>query len=137
MPGCPASILISLRSMPTVRGISLPQDSSRTCRRRRLPGRCSSWKNGTDCSDWPCVSLMTLFARGACYYSTSNNDCPQGGVLDSSTRNSNIKTWASQITAAGLSWLYWQAIPNADPHVSPDNIFCSNELSNPLGQLRL
>jgi mannan endo-1,4-beta-mannosidase len=25
--------------------------------------------------------------------------------------------WASQITQAGLPWLYWQVLPNADPHV--------------------
>ncbi|KAI0700430.1 glycoside hydrolase family 5 protein [Cytidiella melzeri] len=57
---------------------------------------------------------------GACYFSTSNNDCPTGSALSTSTRNSNIQTWASQITAAGLPWLYWQVIPNADPHFGSD-----------------
>ncbi|KAI5124677.1 hypothetical protein M0805_004285 [Coniferiporia weirii] len=57
---------------------------------------------------------------GSCYYTTSNNDCPTGDVLDTSTRNSNIQTWASQITAAGVPWLYWQVLPNADPHYGTD-----------------
>ena len=55
--------------------------------------------------------------RGACYFNTENNDCPTGGMLATATRNANIKNFASQITGAGLSWLYWQVIPNADPHV--------------------
>ena len=38
-------------------------------------------------------------------------------MLDTATRNENIKNFAAQITGAGLSWLYWQVIPNADPHV--------------------
>ncbi|KAI0809250.1 glycoside hydrolase [Irpex lacteus] len=57
---------------------------------------------------------------GACYFTTENNNCPTGSVLSTSTRNQNIKTWASQITAAGLPWLYWQVIPNADPHFGND-----------------
>ena len=56
--------------------------------------------------------------RGACYFTTENNNCPSGSVLSASQRNANIEAWASQITAAGLPWLYWQVIPNADPHVS-------------------
>ena len=62
--------------------------------------------------------LNIISCRGACYYTTENNDCPTGSVLSSSQRNANIKAWASQITAAGLPWLYWQVLPNADPHVS-------------------
>jgi mannan endo-1,4-beta-mannosidase len=62
---------------------------------------------------------LTFASRGACYYTTSNNDCPSGSVLSASQRNSNIKTWAAQITAAGVPWLYWQVLPNADPHVRP------------------
>ncbi|EJD03939.1 beta-1,3-mannanase [Fomitiporia mediterranea MF3/22] len=57
---------------------------------------------------------------GSCYYTTENNNCPQGDVLDTATRNNNIKTWASQITAAGMPWMYWQVIPNADPHFGSD-----------------
>lgn len=56
--------------------------------------------------------------RGACYYDTANNDCPSGAALPTSTRNANIQGWAANITAAGLPWLYWEVIPNADPHVS-------------------
>ena len=56
--------------------------------------------------------------RGACYYDTVNNNCPTGGMLDTATRNANIQNWASQITGAGVPWLYWQVLPNADPHVS-------------------
>jgi mannan endo-1,4-beta-mannosidase len=37
-------------------------------------------------------------------------------VLATSTRNNNIKNWAAQITAAGVPWLYWEVIPNANPH---------------------
>lgn len=63
---------------------------------------------------------LILEEWGACYYDTSNNDCPSGSVLSSSTRNANIKNWADNISAAGLPWLYWQVLPNADPHYSTD-----------------
>ena len=55
---------------------------------------------------------------GACYFDTENNNCPTGDPLPADTRKNNIQTWASQITAAGLPWMYWQVLPNADPHVS-------------------
>lgn len=54
---------------------------------------------------------------GACYFDTDNNNCPSGDALPTDTRNANIQAWASQITAAGLPWLYWEVLPNADPHV--------------------
>ncbi|KAH7919242.1 glycoside hydrolase family 5 protein [Leucogyrophana mollusca] len=57
---------------------------------------------------------------GACYFDTENNDCPSGTALDTTTRNSNIQTWAAQITAAGVPWFYWQVIPSADPHDGED-----------------
>jgi len=57
---------------------------------------------------------------GACYFDTSNNDCPSGSALSSSSRNANIKQWADAITSAGLPWLYWEVIPNADPHWGGD-----------------
>ncbi|KAH8115463.1 beta-1,3-mannanase [Phellopilus nigrolimitatus] len=57
---------------------------------------------------------------GACYFSTSNNNCPSGSVLNAGTRNSNIQKWTKQITAAGVPWMYWQVIPNADPHGGTD-----------------
>ncbi|KAI0793320.1 glycoside hydrolase [Abortiporus biennis] len=57
---------------------------------------------------------------GACYFDTENNNCPNGNALSVDTRNNNIKTWAGQITTAGLSWLYWQVIPNTDPHDGSD-----------------
>ncbi|KAF7798608.1 hypothetical protein EIP86_009830 [Pleurotus ostreatoroseus] len=57
---------------------------------------------------------------GACYFDTENNNCPTGNPLSADTRNSNIQTWASQITAAGLPWMYWQVLPNADPHFGQD-----------------
>ncbi|EKM60724.1 glycoside hydrolase family 5 protein [Phanerochaete carnosa HHB-10118-sp] len=64
---------------------------------------------------------MLLFEEwGACYFNTENNDCPSGSALSSSQRNSNIEAWASQITAAGVPFLYWQVIPNADPHWDQD-----------------
>ncbi|PCH43597.1 glycoside hydrolase family 5 protein [Wolfiporia cocos MD-104 SS10] len=57
---------------------------------------------------------------GACYFDTENNDCPTGDALSSDTRNANIQQWAGSITNAGLPWLYWEVIPNADPHYSYD-----------------
>ncbi|GJE98214.1 glycoside hydrolase family 5 protein [Phanerochaete sordida] len=57
---------------------------------------------------------------GACYYDTDQNNCPSGDALPTATRNTNLQTWASEITAAGLPWLYWQVIPNADPHWGGD-----------------
>lgn len=38
-------------------------------------------------------------------------------MLSTSTRNANIENWAGQIDGAGLPWLYWEVLPNADPHV--------------------
>ncbi|KZT67622.1 glycoside hydrolase family 5 protein [Daedalea quercina L-15889] len=57
---------------------------------------------------------------GVCYYDTSNNDYPSGAALPTDTRNYNIQGWAANITAAGLPRLYWEAIPNADPHWGGD-----------------
>ena len=65
---------------------------------------------------WRSLSYLKIL-RGACYFDTSNNDCPTGDVLSTSTRNANIKNWAGQIDGAGLPWLYWEVLPNADPHV--------------------
>ncbi|KAI5114684.1 hypothetical protein M0805_008251, partial [Coniferiporia weirii] len=61
-----------------------------------------------------------VYSRGACYFSSDNNVCSQGSALSADQRNANIKQWASAITAAGVPWLYWQAIPNADPHYGSD-----------------
>ncbi|KAH9946937.1 glycoside hydrolase [Amylocystis lapponica] len=64
--------------------------------------------------------MLLLEEWGACYFATSNNNCPSGKVLDSKTRNDNIAQWANGITAAGIPWLYWQVVPNADPHGGVD-----------------
>ncbi|CCM01292.1 uncharacterized protein FIBRA_03341 [Fibroporia radiculosa] len=64
--------------------------------------------------------MLIMEEWGACYFNTSNNDCPTGAPLASDTRNANIKQWAGTITAAGLPWLYWEVIPNADPHWGSD-----------------
>eukprot|EP01121_Diplochlamys_sp_Union-15-3_P018219 TRINITY_DN65_c0_g1_i1.p1 TRINITY_DN65_c0_g1~~TRINITY_DN65_c0_g1_i1.p1 ORF type:complete len:363 (-),score=44.05 TRINITY_DN65_c0_g1_i1:119-1207(-) len=53
---------------------------------------------------------------GACYFNTENNDCPAGGVLDPSIRARNIQNWADAIASAGVPWMYWQILPNNDPH---------------------
>jgi mannan endo-1,4-beta-mannosidase len=53
---------------------------------------------------------------GACYTNAANNNCNGGSALSSGTRDNNIKTWSSQINAAGIPWFYWQILPNADPH---------------------
>jgi len=64
--------------------------------------------------------MLIMQEWGACYYTTSNNDCPQGSVLNENTRSANIKTWANQISAAGIPWMYWQILPNKDPHYGYD-----------------
>jgi mannan endo-1,4-beta-mannosidase len=53
---------------------------------------------------------------GLCYYDTSNNNCPKGTALSASTRDANIKKYADNISQAGIPWMYWQIIPNGDPH---------------------
>lgn len=53
---------------------------------------------------------------GMCYYDTSNNNCPKGNALPVATRDANIKNYASQISAAGIPWMYWQMIPNVVPN---------------------
>ncbi|KAH9841942.1 glycoside hydrolase [Rhodofomes roseus] len=60
--------------------------------------------------------MLILEEWGACYFDTSNNDCPTGNALPADTRSGNIINWAEQIDNAGLPWLYWQVLPNADPH---------------------
>ncbi|KAF7713522.1 Beta-1,3-mannanase [Penicillium ucsense] len=57
---------------------------------------------------------------GSCYTDTSNNNCQSGTPLSTGTRDSNIREWASSITAAGIPWFYWQILPNADPHYGWD-----------------
>jgi mannan endo-1,4-beta-mannosidase len=57
---------------------------------------------------------------GACYTNAANNNCNGGSALNSGTRDNNIKTWSSQINAAGIPWFYWQILPNADPHYDWD-----------------
>ncbi|KAH9936709.1 glycoside hydrolase [Amylocystis lapponica] len=81
---------------------------------------------------------LLLEEWGACYFSTSNNDCPTGGVLNSQTRNNNLQKWASAITAAGIPWLYWQVLPNKDPtYVSYSMRACESELTHLAVWLRL
>lgn len=57
-------------------------------------------------------------SRGACFFDTANNNCPNGDALSTDARNTNIRNFANAITGAGLAWLYWEVIPNTDPHVS-------------------
>ncbi len=35
-------------------------------------------------------------------------------------RNQNIRNWAAAISEAGVPWMYWQILPNRDPHYSTD-----------------
>ncbi|KAH9941987.1 glycoside hydrolase [Amylocystis lapponica] len=91
-----------------------------------------SWLSESVQDAWlkcPALDIISIHAAGkkllleewgACYFSTSNNDCPTGGVLNSQTRNNNLQKWASAITAAGIPWLYWQVLPNKDPHYGYD-----------------
>lgn len=53
---------------------------------------------------------------GACYWDSENNSCGKASPLDQGTRENNIKTWADQISSAGIPWFYWQILPNEDPH---------------------
>jgi len=64
--------------------------------------------------------LLVVEEWGACYTNTENNQCHSGDALDTDTRNNNIQTWANQIVAAGVSWMYWQVLPNPDPHADWD-----------------
>ncbi|KAI0651460.1 glycoside hydrolase [Trametes meyenii] len=53
---------------------------------------------------------------GACFFDTENNNCPNGNALSTEDRNTNLKNFANAITGAGLAWLYWEVLPNTDPH---------------------
>ncbi|KAI7231786.1 hypothetical protein KC330_g6235 [Hortaea werneckii] len=57
---------------------------------------------------------------GMCYYDTPNNNCPTGNALSTLTRDNNIKKYADSIGLAGIPWMYWQIIPNGDPHYGYD-----------------
>lgn len=57
---------------------------------------------------------------GACYHNTVNNNCQVSGVLPESTRAANLRSWASAFGSAGVPWMYWQVIPNNDPHTGWD-----------------
>lgn len=59
---------------------------------------------------------MIVQEWGACYTTASNNQCNGGGVLNPTERGNNIKNWARQMSDAGTPWMYWQVIPNKDPH---------------------
>ena len=61
--------------------------------------------------------------RGVCYHQDSSNQCKSGGGSEDPNRNSILQKFAGAITDAGIPWLYWQAIPNADPHVRPPIIY--------------
>eukprot|EP01124_Arcella_intermedia_P028226 TRINITY_DN5685_c0_g1_i1.p1 TRINITY_DN5685_c0_g1~~TRINITY_DN5685_c0_g1_i1.p1 ORF type:complete len:114 (+),score=22.24 TRINITY_DN5685_c0_g1_i1:27-344(+) len=43
-----------------------------------------------------------------------------GNPLDPSQRDANIARWADVISSAGIPWMYWQIIPNKDPHYGYD-----------------
>lgn len=64
--------------------------------------------------------MLIMEEWGACYWDTENNVCSQDNPLDSGTRDQNIENWAGSMTAAGLPWMYWQILPNEDPHQSWD-----------------
>ncbi|KAH8161835.1 hypothetical protein CIB48_g6413 [Xylaria polymorpha] len=56
---------------------------------------------------------------GVCYYDTDKNqNCDSGNP--SGNRDGNIKTWADNISKAGIPWMYWQILPNKDPHYGSD-----------------
>ena len=53
---------------------------------------------------------------GMCYFDTANNNCDSGTPLSAAARDANIKKYADSISQAGIPWMYWQILPNADPH---------------------
>lgn len=57
---------------------------------------------------------------GACYYDTKNNVCNQSNALYSGTRDDNIGEWAHDFDQVGIPWMYWQILPNEDPHEGYD-----------------
>jgi len=64
---------------------------------------------------------MLIFQEwGACYYNTDNNDCPTGSPISSTTRSQNIENWSNIILSAGIPWMYWEVLPNNDPHYGYD-----------------
>lgn len=59
--------------------------------------------------------MLMMQEWGVCYYQTGQNQNCDSGPADGN-RGANVAKWAAQIQAAGMSWLYWQVLPNADPH---------------------
>ncbi|KAI0202966.1 beta-1,3-mannanase [Astrocystis sublimbata] len=51
---------------------------------------------------------------GVCYFNTENNVCNSGGI--SGDRDEKIKEFADAVSKVGIPWMYWQIIPNSDPH---------------------
>ena len=69
---------------------------------------------------------------GTCYYDTRNNHCPTGNALSTLTRDNNIKKYAYSVRLADIPWMYWQIIPNGDPHYGYD--YEVRELYHPQGE---
>lgn len=53
---------------------------------------------------------------GACYFDTANNRCNPSNALASGTRDGDIGQWAQTFNEVGIPWMYWQVLPNEDPH---------------------
>ncbi|KAF8713818.1 Cellulase (glycosyl hydrolase family 5), partial [Rhizoctonia solani] len=77
-----------------------------------------SWMSESVKSAWlgcaaPDVIAIHAYVVGV--FSTSN-------ILTyvNQAKSAVMQTWASQITAAGVPWLYWQILPNPDPHYGYD-----------------
>jgi mannan endo-1,4-beta-mannosidase len=64
--------------------------------------------------------MLLMQEWGACYHDTINNSCQVSGVLPETTRAANLRAWASAFGDAGVPWMYWQVIPNDDPHTAWD-----------------
>jgi len=60
--------------------------------------------------------MLVMQEWGACYYDSPNNRCSSSGALDSATRDANLKKWTDNFGQAGVPWMYWQILPNEDPH---------------------
>lgn len=63
------------------------------------------------------IDNCLLCYRGVCYHEDSTNLCDTDVQGADPNRNSIIQKFAGILLDAGIPWLYWQVLPNADPHV--------------------
>lgn len=128
VPTSNAPILTLSRFICTDRAILTRASSKDTFRKHSKQTRSSWYRSGTYCYlplSSVCMQVLKLYilslcsGRGVCYHQDSTNQCTNGGGSEDPNRKSILQKFAGVLTGAGIPWLYWQAIPNADPHVRP------------------